>query len=95
MATFQLGVEHGCLTAGGRILLYIYPAGDCDSFNWPPRPDVDTRKTLGKLAGAIFDAIEMGDIPPKTEVLLPDGTPFDWQARLGDYTPPSMEGHWY
>jgi hypothetical protein len=35
------------------------------------------------LAACLLDANEVGDLPDGCVVLLPDGTPFDWQSELG------------
>ena len=55
----QLGVKQ-------RILLCVYPEGDCDTIKWP-NPD------MKNLASALFDDRECGFIGD-VEVLLPDGT---------------------
>lgn len=89
-----LTVEHGCLCLArrpgdehARILLYVYPAGDCDSVPWPKEPlrEDTTRTWEERLAGTIFDAVETGDIPEhhgQFTVVLPDGTPFDYLAHV-------------
>lgn len=82
----------GNLYLGDKLILYVYPAGDCDRIRWP----LVSPEDRGKLAGALYDAREMGDIPgSESAVLLPDGERFEIEANLGLYEPPSMEGYWY
>lgn len=52
------------------ILLKVHPEGDCDTIH-------ATHPNLDNLAGALYDAREVGDLPPNCrEVLLPDGKLF-------------------
>lgn len=53
---------------GLAILLYIYPAGDCDRIEWP-NPNMD------HLRSALFDVIEMGLVEGDCrDFELPDGS---------------------
>jgi hypothetical protein len=66
------------LTSKGRklylndeILIVRYPEGDCDTIPWPC-------PIAWKLAGALYDAREMGELPANDyEVELPDGQIFN------------------
>jgi hypothetical protein len=79
-ATTQLTVRERRLTAGDALLTCFYPAGDCDTCPWPMVSEYATPEKLReRLARALFDAREVGDIPGDcTVVLLPDGTPFEF-----------------
>ena len=68
----------GSLCVNGDVLLYFYPAGDCDSIPWPLISEFRLEiKLREQLASALFDAREMGIIPLFAQsVLLPDGTRF-------------------
>jgi len=48
------------------MLMVVYNAGDCDSISWPD----PNRENLSR---ALYDAQEMGLLPPHGHVLLPDG----------------------
>jgi len=67
------------LLPSGRLLLVVYPAGDCDVLPWP-RPASgywEPAKWASAAHVALFDAREMGELPPDCrEVLLPDGSTF-------------------
>jgi hypothetical protein len=73
-----------------KMLLCIYPSGDCDRISWPLNRQeneligYDEVRQRGMLASALFDAIETGDIPLSHEriVLLPDGSSFDIDEEL-------------
>ena len=55
----------------GVVLLRRYDGGDADTIRWP-KPNEENLKS------ALFDAREMGLLPPfAEEVVLPDGTPFE------------------
>lgn len=63
------------------LLLYLYPAGDCDTFDWP----LDTtyrseEKQLEQIAACLFDSVETGYLPSNVERvgILPDGTRIDF-----------------
>lgn len=55
----------------GRILLRVYPEGDCDSICWPMK-----KKDKDNLAAALFDEYEMGNLKERS-VLLPNGQQFN------------------
>ena len=71
----KLTVTHDSLSIGEDMLLYFYPAGDCDRCPWPADykdPDLYTR-----LTGALFDAREVGELPDECyQVELPDASIF-------------------
>jgi hypothetical protein len=63
-AATQLTVRGRRLTAGDALLTCVYAAGDCDTCPWPMVSEFATPKKLReRLARALFDAREMGDIP--------------------------------
>lgn len=75
----KLTAKAGKLHIADTILVYMYPAGDADTIPWPFKKDAYwTQSKWNKaLAGALFDAREMGDLPGNTKaVLLPDGKEF-------------------
>ncbi len=72
-------------------ILIVYPAGDCDRIKWP----FEGEEWKGKLAHALYDCAEMGQVANNRDVLLPDGTSFNIDHHMGLYTPQSMEGIWY
>lgn len=49
-----------------RILLIVYPAGDCDAIDWP-------HPNHAHLSSALFDCVETGEIGDYDTVLLPSG----------------------
>lgn len=57
------------------ILSVQYADGDCDTIAWPLTNPRD-------LAGALYDAREMGVIPFVESVVLPDGTEFHIDSNL-------------
>lgn len=67
---------------GTHMLFYRYPAGDIDTLPWPMVSRFRDDATLKKhLAHAIFDEVEMGNIPQRHgefTVLLPDGSEFPY-----------------
>lgn len=68
------------------MLLYVYPAGDCDVASWPmvtpwEGSTYTPERQRGILAGALYDAWEMGHVKERT-VLLPDGTEFNIDDEL-------------
>ncbi len=57
------------------LLIYEHPGGDHDTIKWPA-------PNLYHLAGALYDAREMGQLPDDPEVLLPDGTVFNIELSI-------------
>ncbi len=82
MSTTQaLTAKDGSLYLGEAILLVRYPAGDCDTINWP-------NPNRGNLACALFDACEMGELPSDCRaVTLPDGTSFEIESEMPESEP--------
>jgi hypothetical protein len=80
----KLVAVDGYLMAGDAILLRVYDAGDCDSCPWPMVSDYSTEAQLReRLAIALYDAREMGDIPSDAHiVLLPNDEPFHFDEEL-------------
>lgn len=93
----RLVVKHSalCLPSGGyddnfepsaevpSILMYIYPAGDVDSFAFPLSYNKYMTDVERKLARALFDARECNSFFPYDAVIeLPDGTVFDFDSIL-------------
>ena len=58
-----------------KMLLHVYPEGDCDRAPWPFTSDDDRRLA----AAALYDERECNEFfeTPST-IELPDGTPFDF-----------------
>lgn len=77
----------------GAVILYTYPAGDCDQIPWPLTTDAEK----GMLARALYDMREMGGISGGAErVELSDGTLFEIsEDNMALYKPPSGEGWLY
>lgn len=76
----KLTTKDGRLYAEDKLLLCVYPAGDCDTIPWPNLFDEgdywNEEKWTQALTGALYDAREMGYVPDVHEVELPDGTKF-------------------
>lgn len=69
---------HLCVPNGDS-LIYQYPSGDVDVCRWPMSSDEER----WRLASALYDAIEMGDLPDSTaSVTLPDGTESEIESTL-------------
>lgn len=68
------------------LLLKMYDAGDCDTVPWPLVSEHATRAELRKrLASALYDERETNsEFPSDASIELPDGTPFDFDAELGE-----------
>lgn len=80
--TKLIGDDGYLCTPDGEPVILIYPEGDCDSFDWPLRGD--EREICGKLARALYDMRESGQINNADGVTLPDGVEFDiayWLPR--------------
>ena len=69
--------KDGRLYLADDILVFRYPAGDCDCISWPLQ-----KKQYSQLASCLFDAIECGELAACDEVLLPNGKPFSILANL-------------
>lgn len=84
--TLYLPLPDGSWGHPDTMLLYFYPAGDCDTVCWPRRQyEGNTRTWENILAGCIFDEVETGTIPDKHGkfvIVLPDGTEFDYQVHV-------------
>lgn len=81
----QLTAKDGYLYLGEHILIRCYPAGDCDTINWPfghrayaggPATETRIKHDRENLAVALYDAYETGLLSERT-VALPDGTAFN------------------
>lgn len=81
--TKLIGDDGYLCTLDGEPVILIYPEGDCDSFDWPLRGD--EVEICGKLARALYDMRESGQINPGDGVTLPDGTEFDIGYWMKDY----------
>jgi hypothetical protein len=69
------------------MLIKRYDAGDIDLIPWPMKSDFRDEAQLRKdLASALYDERETNSaFPYEVHVVeLPDGTPFDFLAELGD-----------
>lgn len=70
----RLTSSDGSLFLKHDILVYRYPAGDCDTLEWP-------NPNKQHLASVLFDAFESGELNCRT-VLLPDGHEFNIDDNL-------------
>jgi hypothetical protein len=69
------------------LLLCQYAAGDCDTVPWPLVPGPYNGTTVEgleqRLACALYDERECNPyFPTDAKIVLPDGTPFDFDAIL-------------
>lgn len=62
------------------MLVYRYPADDCDTIKWPlPRAKAKRERAIEQLAGALFDERECNPhFPVDATITLPDGSAFDF-----------------
>lgn len=85
VTTPKLTADNGLLYLDGKLLLCIYPAGDCDAPSWPMGRSYSYTLAGEQniLARALFDARECR---PDVfySVVLPDGTEF----KLDDHISP-------
>jgi hypothetical protein len=51
----------------GPILVYVYPAGDCDTIHWP-------KPHMNNLRNVLYDDRECGYFEDNDVIELPDGT---------------------
>lgn len=75
-SAIQLTEFEGDLSFNGECLLYVYPAGDCDTFSWPLDTQFRTReKQLEQIEETLYGMREMGKFSSHVQrAYLPDGT---------------------
>lgn len=90
--TVQLTYAHGNLQMPSRLkngqssyICYHYMAGDYDFIPWPLR----SHEWKGRLARALYDARETGELENVPFVLLPNGLVFEIEANLHLYRDPN------
>ena len=68
------------------MLIRRYDAGDCDTIPWPLKSDFHDEESLKiRLARALYDERECNSFfGIHDEILLPDGTPFDFDTVLAE-----------
>mgnify|MGYP003643905273 CR=1 FL=1 len=91
----RLVVKGSTLQVDENLLVFHYPLGDVDLIEWPkPTDPAKLLEWQAKLAGALYDAREMG-YWKGDYVELPTGEPFHCEEHLKDWEPPSAEGWLY
>jgi hypothetical protein len=78
MLYFPTGENFGDPTKPS-LLIHRYEAGDCDTCQWP----MTREKDRVILASALYAERECNaTFPARATILLPDGTPFDFDALV-------------